>query len=90
MKVARSRALRRRKLRVLVPIRTNFLNKLEKSILNLISGACLTNMLFHTACQLPKAALHHTALGYTWALQLPLLNNRCDFHIPETGDYRMK
>ena len=41
MKVARSRALHRRQLNVLIPIGTKIQNKLETSILNLISGACL-------------------------------------------------
>ena len=89
MRAARSRALRRKKLSVLIPIRTKIENKLEKSILNLISGACLHK--YVVTYRLPlKAALHRTALGYTWALQLPLLKNRCDSHISETADYCMK
>ena len=68
MKVTRSRARPRRKLSVLIPIRTKIENKPEEyskpDFRYLSLQIC---MLFHTACWLPKAALHRTALVTCYA-----------------------
>ena len=89
MKVARSLALRLIKLSVVTPIRTRIKNNLEKSILNLILGACLYK---DVCCFIPPASSRRLrCIARLWAIPgPPLLKNRCDFHIPETGDYCMK
>ena len=68
MNVARSYARPRRKLSVLIPIRTKIENIPEEyskpDLRYLPLQIC---MLFHNACRLPKAALRRTALVTRYA-----------------------